>query len=153
MKGEYEKALMYARKDPPQHDRALDLLSRASARGDARATYALATWYLHGHVVAKNIRTGTTLLRRAAQGEVPEAVFDLAVSYETGVGVARSERQAAKLYLKAALLGDREAMHSVGRCLYHGIGFVRDRVQAAVWLGQAESATRTTRARQHRSVP
>jgi uncharacterized protein len=83
------------------------LLIRADKRGDPRATYALATWWLHGKdiLVKKNLRKAVGLLRKAADAH-PDATFDLAVSYEKGRGVRKSQKMAAKLYLKAALLGD-----------------------------------------------
>jgi uncharacterized protein len=130
----YEKALSLAEKNPEKEEDVYVLLSKAASAGDAQATYALATWYLHGKFLEKDIVKATAMLKTSARANVPDANFDLAVSYETGVGVARNERMAAKLYLRAALLGSLGAGESVGRCLYHGIGFVKDRVQARVWL-------------------
>lgn len=137
MSDNYQKAMSLLLTHPNEYSKGFVLLSKALANGDIRATYALATWYLHGTYVEKNIHKGTAMLKSAAEANIPAALFDLAVSYETGIGVSRSEVKAAQLYLRAALAGDIESFASVGRCLYYGIGFVKDRKQAAVWLEKA----------------
>src|SRR5688572_23565627 len=45
----------------------LTLLQSASAKGESRAQYALATWYLHGVGVIKSFRRATALLLKAAR--------------------------------------------------------------------------------------
>jgi uncharacterized protein len=133
----YAIALRAAKRRKPDLDQAFRLLSKAHKHGDARATYALATWYLHGKHVARNLRTAIALLRAAAAGDVPGALFDLAVSYEKGLGAAKNERKAAELYLRSALAGATAAYYEVGRCYYHGIGVERDRRVAKAWLDSA----------------
>jgi TPR repeat protein len=143
----YETALREAQKRRPNLDLAFKLLTRADKRGDARATYALATWYLHGKCVARDVRKATTLLRRAADKDVPDALFDLAVSLEKGVGVPRNPRKAAELYLRSALAGEIRAYFEVGRCYFHGIGFRTDRRVARIWLNVAARAQKGKLAR------
>jgi len=137
MRKYYDNALTLMSNDPTDYAGAFALLSKAVDAGDARALYAMATWYLHGTHVEKDIKKGTAMLKSAANANVADALFDLAVSYETGVGVVRSEKKAAQHYLRAAFAGDVSAFRSVGRCLYYGIGFVKDRVQATIWLEKA----------------
>jgi len=108
-------------------ERAATLLWRSHRRGDARATYALATWYLHGCLYEKNPKKAAVLLRKAHQKGVREASFDLAVSYERGAGVEKSAEKAFGLYLEAADGGDAHAMEAIVRCIYHGIGTARNR--------------------------
>jgi TPR repeat protein len=141
----YVTALREARKRRLDFDRAFKLLMRADKSGDARATYALATWYLHGKHVAQNVRKATTLLRRAAAKDVPDALFDLAVSHEKGIGVSKDQRKAAELYLRCALAGGAGAHFEVGRCYFHGIGFQKDRSVARIWLRVARRARKKTK--------
>lgn len=139
----YESALREAQKRRPHLVRAFELLTLADERGDARATYALATWYLHGKYVAQNVRKATTLLRRAAAKNISNALFDLAVSQEKGIGMPKNTRKAAELYLRCALAGGTEAYSEVGRCYYHGIGFPTDRRVARIWLNAGARARKS----------
>jgi TPR repeat protein len=135
---EYETALDSMKDQSRTHDEISDLLTIAHEKGDARATYALATWYLHGTHFDKNVEKATELLIVAADSNIPEALFDLAYSYESGVGVDVDENQEFELYLKSSLLGDREALREVGRCLTYGVGTdVNERV-ADIFLDAAE---------------
>jgi TPR repeat protein len=133
---EYRKALLLMRRKEPNLERVYKLLIDAMGKGDPRAVYALATWYLYGRHVKRNLKHSARLLAKAAEGGMTDAMFDLAVSYEKGMGVRQNEKRAAQLYLKAALYGDPGAGYEVGRCLYYGIGFARDRAQAKIWLDQ-----------------
>ena len=134
----YDEALKKARrKDAPLAEVA-ELLEAAHEAGDARATYALATWYLHGRFFRKDRRRAVALLRKAAHHRVPGALYDLAVCYERGEGVTKSSKFAAELYLQAALHGEKQSVYEVGRCYYYGIGVAKDRKIAEVWFERAE---------------
>jgi len=128
------------RKKKPDVKKALKLLQQAYKLHDAGAAYALATWYLHGTHVRKNLKKGTTLLKEAVSREnIPSALYDLAVSYEKGTGTNKSLKKAYTYYLQAALWGEKDAFYEVGRCLYHGIGIKRDKSLANIWLDRAEN--------------
>ncbi|TAA21586.1 tetratricopeptide repeat protein [Pseudoxanthomonas winnipegensis] len=131
--GPYERAEREMSQAKPSLEKAYSYLIEAQSNFDPRADYALATWYLHGRFVRRNVRKSIRLLKSACDGKVPEACFDIAVLYETGVGVKKNPRRAAIYYLKAALLGEKSAANEVARCLYYGIGFSKDVVQARVW--------------------
>ena len=103
------------------------------------ATYALATWYLHGKYFKQDLRKAAMLLREAARSNIADALYDLAVSYEEGKGVKKNLEKACELYLRAALQGDEQSTYEVGRCYYYGIGVSQDRKIAKVWLDRAES--------------
>jgi TPR repeat protein len=133
----YQQALDLATSPGADLEAVRPLLISAHEAGDARATYALATWYLHGRVVRKNMRKAVALLRQAARDNLPDALYDLAVCYENGEGVRKSMRRAASLYLKAALSGDLPSVYEVGRCYYHGLGVTADKAMANVWLDRA----------------
>lgn len=134
----YDEAWRKARRKGAEPDDVAPLLTAAHEAGDPRATYALATWYLHGRVFKKNVRRSVTLLREAAKRRIPDALYDLAVCYERGEGVSKNSRKAFELYVRAALQGERQSVYEVGRCYYHGIGIARDRRLARVWLDRAE---------------
>lgn len=137
----YDQALVLARQKSFDTEQVRAKLERASKQGDARAMYAIATWYLHGaHKTKVDLKTAIRLLRRAANANVSDALFDLAVATETGIGgIEINLRKAFVLYLRAALAGDSEAMSEVGRCYYHGIGVDRDREIARPWLERGKS--------------
>ena len=136
MKSGYDKALLIAKKEEPDLRLAKSLLEKAAASGDHRATYALATWYLHGKppVVEKNVKKSAQLLKVAAVSGHAQASFDYAVSLEKGVGIKRNEKLALRYYLRSALLGDSDAVGAVGRMYYYGLGVVQDRKVAWIWL-------------------
>ena len=136
----YDAATKEMLKKRPDAKRGLRLLLQAMSAGDARAAYALGTWYLHGtELIKKDIRHAVVLLKQAAEQNVPDALFDLANCYEKGAGVRKSERQAYRLYVRAALWGDKQSVYEVGRCLFYGIGTKRDRRLADTWLARAEA--------------
>jgi uncharacterized protein len=83
----YDTALKKARRKNAPLKEIAELLSAAHEAGDARATYALATWYLHGKFFQKNLRSALKLLRQAASEGVADAMCDLAMCYLEGRGV------------------------------------------------------------------
>jgi uncharacterized protein len=134
----YERALAEASKSKPDLGKAFLLLQRAEREGDPRASYAMGTWFLHGHHVHQDRRKGIRLIRAAATANVALANLDLGVSLELGEGIKKNDRMAAEAYLRAALYGDTDAVFEVGRCLYYGIGFPRDRRTSRIWLSKAK---------------
>jgi TPR repeat protein len=135
----YDEALSLARVKNPDLAQVRTMLEDALSRGDARAAYALGTWYIHGRepAVRKNLKEGVRLLRVAAAAGVPDALYDLAVCYQKGAGVAKNELRALALYLKAGLRGEPGALKEVGRCFYHGYGVARNTKIARVFLDRA----------------
>ena len=113
----YRSALRLMRRDGDPA-KAHALLQAAADDGDGYSIYAIATWYLHGFFLKKNLRDATRLLRKAADAQVAFACFDLAVCYETGVGVKQDLSKAAKYFLRAFLLGDGNAPGAVERLFY-----------------------------------
>ncbi len=137
----YQNALQEAKKKKPDCDKVLRSLNICEAEKHPAGTYALATWYLHGTHVKKNLKEGLRLLRKAADLNVPEALYDLGVSYEKGKGwgIAKNEKLAARSYLRAALLGDAQSVYEVGRCYYYGIGVEQDKYIGKIWLDHARN--------------
>ena len=117
----YEEALRNARAENVDGQAVLSALSKAHEEGDARATYALASWNLNGaDFVPVNVQKGIELLRSIEDQPVAEALYDLAVAYDLGKGVRRNPRKAFELYMKSALLGHLEANRQVGQFFIAG---------------------------------
>ncbi|MES1185391.1 MAG: hypothetical protein ABUL60_16385 [Myxococcales bacterium] len=110
------------------------------------ATHALATWYIYGIGVRKNLAVAARLEAKAARAGIAEAAFNLAYSYESGKGVEKDERQGLRLYRRAARLGDHDAVYAVGRCIFYGVGGPR----TSAW-GRNGSIEQLARSRRSRS--
>lgn len=124
-------------KDNSNEALAFSLFEQAHESGDPRATYAIATWYLHGRYVKKNINKAVLLLKQSARKKVPDAMYDLAACYEGGTGVKKGKRKAFELYLKAAIRNDHQSVEEVARCYWFGIGVNKDRIVARNWYERA----------------
>jgi len=140
MKGDrlYQLALKKALMDDVDLDEVFTLLMKAKKVNNYKATYALATWYLFGTHVKKNVYKAFELLFEAAEHNVAEACFDIAISYEKGIGTPKNLNEAFLNYMKAALLGDKKSIYEVGRLYYYGIGIEKDRQLAKVWFDMAD---------------
>lgn len=140
MKGDsyYFKALKQAQLKQPDLLLAYKYLLIAHEKGNFKATYALASWFLHGKYLKKNLKKGVSFLKISTQGNVPEAFYDLAVCYEKGKGIKSNKDEAFHCYLKAALLGDKQSLYEVGRCYFYGIGVRKDKQMASNWLDIAK---------------
>src|ERR1700761_9323623 len=101
-KSKYERALKLARGPEGESRVVFDLLTASHNEGDARATYALATWFLHGSLFTPiNKKKAVALLKVVAKAGVADAAFDLAVSYEIGEGIAKSPKLAFEMHVRA----------------------------------------------------
>lgn len=138
MKGDrlYNKALFEAKLGNDKV--AFDLLEKSAKYKNSKAYYALATWYLHGKYVKKDVYTGNYYLRLSAELKNPDAFFNLGISYEKGAGIDKNEDKAFECYLQASLRGHKQSCYEVGRCYYYGIGIKEDKDMAEIWLERAE---------------
>ena len=134
----YEDALALMEGEVTNTQEVIGLLFSATAEGDHRAQYALATWLLHGRRIAKDAKRGAQMLREAARHGNANAMFDLAVCYETGAGLEKNLEKAFAYYRRSAKAGDRQAGAEVGRMMYYGIGTAKDRGGAQKWLADRE---------------
>ena len=135
----YESALALINGETENTQEVIGLLFSATAEGDHRAQYALATWLLHGRHIVRDTKRGAQFLKEAVRRGNANAMFDLAVCYETGAGLDRDTAKAFSYYRRAAKAGDRQARAEVGRMMSHGIGTAKDRVGAQRWLAASES--------------
>jgi uncharacterized protein len=135
----YDAALDEMYSGAPDVGKALALLKEAHAAGDNRATYALATWYIHGKapVVKRDLGNAVALLKEAARAGNPDALFDLGVAYESGETGEPDVVEAFRSYVGAALRGHLQSLYEVGRCYEHGIGVPADIAIADIWLNRA----------------
>ena len=89
----YNQALKEALKKTPNLPKVMQLLNNSIELGSCEASYALATWYLHGHNVKKNYKRAVLLLNKAIEGNILDALFDLAICYEKGTGVKQNKKK------------------------------------------------------------
>lgn len=147
---EYEVALKLASARKPNVGEAHELLLKAERLQHGDATYALATWHLFGGHVAKDIRKGLTLLKRANRRGSADAAFDLAITYERGEVAEKSLRRAFESFMTAALRYDREQHHDqmysfseaayeVARCYRYGIGTDVDKTLSRIWMVEGKA--------------
>jgi TPR repeat protein len=134
----YKAAMKEVRKKRPDTKLVWSLLKASEKEGSVEASYAMATWLLHGHNVKVDLRAAVRLLLKASKGGVAAASYDLAVCYEKGAGVAKNPSLAVEFYLRAALGGDSQAIYEVGRCLYYGIGVRKNVAWAWIYLDRAK---------------
>jgi len=129
----YYKALSLAEQDSYDSREVVKLLEDAVVKGNKKAAYALASWYLNGFHVRKNYKKAFALLQLAVQGErengfdsYKDALYDIAVCYELGQGVGKDAKLAFYYYLLSAFNGDMQAIEEVSRCLCYGIGCTKN---------------------------
>jgi TPR repeat protein len=136
----YDRALRLAQASSKPPKKVYDLLVAADADGDARATYALATWYLNGSPFTPvNWRRGVQMLKKAVKLGVAGAAFDLAIAYEKGAGTKKNTKLAFETYVLAALLGNAQSFFEVGRMYHWGIGVPKNFRLAKIWYEKAEA--------------
>lgn len=140
---DYERALSFSRMVPPDLKSAKDFLLKAHDNGDARATYALATWSIYGNeVTEKDEKEGVNLLREIEDCCIAEAIFNLGFAYDTGRFVDQDDLKAFSLYMRAALLGDKEACNQVSQYYAEGRTVQHDLALAEAWRIRGEQDER-----------
>jgi membrane associated rhomboid family serine protease len=97
--------------------KAIDLYTRAAARGHAEAQYALAGIYAEGRGVSRDPAKAVDYYERAERAGLPDAANSLGYLYENGVGVPADREKAIEWYYragvgyqKAARLDDAQAV-------------------------------------------
>lgn len=123
-------------------ERVAELLRESHRQGDVRATYALATWHIHGVNLPRNRSAGIKLLGKASKGGIREAKYDLAHAYEMGIEVAKSYEKALNLYIKAAQYGDADSVAEVIRCVFYGRGIPKNKELAYLIRNLSEGRRR-----------
>lgn len=97
------------------HTMALNLLIKASKRGDSFAMRMLGHCYCSGHCgVSKNLNVAFDWMKKAAiKGDVI-AQFELARYYKDGIGTKQNQSLAIHYYKSAGMKGHAEAYYRLG---------------------------------------
>ena len=137
--GQYYLGWMLAQGTEASHDdaKAFAWFSKAAAQGHVGAQLAVATHLLTGRGVAKDRKSASEWLQRAAEKQDPVAHYLLGRLNE-GDRAADLER-ARNSFRIAAAAGHREAQFALGSLLAKSRE-VADRKEAAEWLGKAQEA-------------
>ena len=89
-------------------------LQHAANSGHGKAQYQLATQYMKGEHVSRNVRSALKWFNRAALQNIPEAHYHLAVMHEKGEGMSSNMAKAIDWYESAAKLGNTDAQQNLG---------------------------------------
>jgi TPR repeat protein len=121
----------------PNFAEAIAWFRQAVDGGHPAAARALASLYLTGNGVAKDVEEGTRLLRVAANSGHRDAQVDLANLFLKGADAAGDPASIARWFEAAASSGDRIAAFNLGMCFAKGVGVQQDEGQAAHWMRRA----------------
>ena len=124
-KTNFSEAYILWKKSGPSKS-VFDNLMAAHMGGDARATFAISSWYATGTYVAKNNKQWIKFLREAVSKGNIDAEYQYAICLEGGDFVRKSESKAFLIYKKCASKGVKDAVKDLERCLFHGIGCKKD---------------------------
>jgi len=111
---------------------------RAAESGHAGAQVNLATMYLEGHGVRRDVAQAVTWYRAAAAQGNTMAQLELAMLYDTGAGDLRPDAAVAATWLhRAAARGLAPAQKRLGDLYREGRGVPLDLRAAATWYRRA----------------
>lgn len=119
--------------------KALPLLERAAATGDAMAQYATAKLLRRGLAGVKDAKRAVELLERATSGtqRFPDALTELANCLQYGTGTAEDKTRAVALLEQAAACDHADAMLGLGCAYLLATGVGKDPVRAFAWFSRA----------------
>jgi len=109
-------------------------LKRAADQGDATAAYHLATMYVKGVMIEKNLSIAFKYATIAANKEHPDALFLLGKMYRRGEGVAQDIRKGFDYMLEAAKRNLAAAQYDLGAMFVNGFQVTRDFHEGLVWI-------------------
>ncbi len=122
-------------KDP---DKALSWFKKASDRGYARGTYAIAMFYdLINGTQERNVHKAVEWLELAAKQGYPEAQRRLAAHYDQGEGVEQDCRKGMELRETAAQADYAPAQLEMGNAFKEGRCVLLDLTKAKAWYQRA----------------
>lgn len=112
----------------------LKYITLKAEKGDENAQNILASRYMLGLGVAKNIPLAIKWFGKAAENNQPQALFNLGRIYEQGIGVPKNIPIAVSYYEKAAQLKEPKALNLIGH-LYDGYIYdeLKDPKKAVYW--------------------
>ena len=116
---------------------ALKQLRPLADHGNGEAQALLASMYLRGQGVPRDIGQARNWYEAAAAQENPEGQLQLGAMYVTGAGGAKDTAQGLKLLKLAAEQGKADAYLILGLAYMNIKDIPRDLVQADMWLNLA----------------
>eukprot|EP00245_Coleochaete_scutata_P005602 TRINITY_DN19266_c0_g2_i1.p1 TRINITY_DN19266_c0_g2~~TRINITY_DN19266_c0_g2_i1.p1 ORF type:complete len:250 (-),score=52.08 TRINITY_DN19266_c0_g2_i1:86-724(-) len=117
---------VYVSEEGGKADLGVSYLRKAVDQGHLKGLYYLATCYMKGVNVGKDVEEGMRLYRRGAEG-CKDCARALGECYEIGYGVESDMKEAERWYRNAAELG---CQFSKGECYENGWGVAKDAVLA-----------------------
>ena len=105
-----------------QFDKAVPLLKKSAALGNAEAQYNLGYSYQVGIAVKKNQEKAIEWYIKSAEQGFNDALYQLMMAYGNGDGVERDPEKAFAYALKCAENNDGTCMWNVVNCYYTGMG-------------------------------
>ena len=136
----YYMAQMYTNGQGVEKDdkKALELLQKADALGNEKATAALAQHLLTDTSVENNTEAAVEYLKKAAYNGDVDALYELGELYAKGEnGVQKEFTYAFGYYLMGALKGDKRAQHKLAFCYLKGRGTTQDFENGIKWLARS----------------
>ncbi|RHZ73569.1 hypothetical protein Glove_230g27 [Diversispora epigaea] len=101
---------------------------------------SLATMYLYGLGVEKNVNKAFQINSKVADEGSIIALNSMAYYYQNGFGVEKNHEKAFEFYLKAAEKGNVLAQSNAGGCYKNGIGIAIDNTKAFQWCMKSSCA-------------
>ncbi len=112
---------------------AVSTVDLAAASGNRIAQYQLAQDYIS----AGDFQEGASLMRKAAQKDLPAAQYGLSKLHEKGTGVVKDLTLAREWTEKAAQNGNVKAMHDLAVFMAEGDGGLQSYAGAVEWFHKA----------------
>lgn len=116
------------------------LYLQAAQAGDTTACLNIATMYLTGKGISKNIEASLFWFEQAAQKDNSQALFNLANLYYQGKEIPPNEAKAFSYFSSAAQLGHAAAMYHLATLYQQGHGVSKDLTLSHYWLQRASQA-------------
>lgn len=119
---------------PKNFKEAAKWLAMAAKQGNAKAEYALSSWYDVGQGVPNNETLAFSWCRKAAEQGYKMAQNGLAMSYYLGIGTPKDLAEAEKWLRRAAEQGDSQSQAILGVMYANGQGVPHDNAESYFWL-------------------
>nr|WP_321514002.1 tetratricopeptide repeat protein [uncultured Pseudodesulfovibrio sp.] len=125
----------YLKKD---YTTAIAKYGEASRNDNADAKYALATMYMEGKGVDKDMAKTLQLLEQACAQEQKDALLLLGLFYVYGDNVPTDAARGASLIYRAGVAKNDVAMYYMGHLYAAGVGVEKDLRRARMWMNNAK---------------
>lgn len=122
------------------YDVILDYYLNLAESGDPAAQHHIATMYVHGVGLKRNLSEAFKWFKKAAEAGYVPSQTNLGVMYERGAGVEQDYSAAVKWLKIAAEAGSSTAQFNLGDLYLAGRGVETDEKQAVRWYARAAAA-------------